>query len=297
MIGGRHRSNMELIANGVANIVSPVFGGIPVTGAIARTVTNIRSGGRTPVAGIIHSLILLLVMMLFGKYAGMVPLSVLAAILVVVSYNMFDWREFKSQLKMPKSDVAVFISTFSLTILFDLTIAIEIGMILSAFLFMNRMASVANIGIISREFDESSDFEDTGTNSIQGKDIPNDVIIYEINGPFFFGAASKFKDILRTVHSESKILILRLRNVPAIDATGIATIEDIYEECKKNKSVLILSGIHAQPLFAAEKAGLIIRIGDVNVRGNIDDALNRAREILGIPIKEIIAERESSVEK
>lgn len=286
MIGGRHRSNMELVANGAANIISPILGGIPVTGAIARTVTNIRSGGRTPVAGIIHSLILLLVMIFFGQYAGMVPLCVLAAILVVVSYNMFDWREFKSQLRMPKSDVAVFISTFCLTILFDLTIAIEIGMILSAFLFMNRMASVANIGIISREFDESSEAEDSGANSIQEKDIPDGVIIYEINGPFFFGAASKFKDILRTVHSTSKILILILRNVPAIDATGIVTIKDIYEECKNNNSVLILSGIHAQPLFAAEKAGLIEKIGDENVRGNIEDALNRARELLGISLKE-----------
>ncbi|MBK9333182.1 MAG: STAS domain-containing protein [Ignavibacteria bacterium] len=297
MIGGRHRSNMELVANGAANILSPIFGGIPVTGAIARTVTNIKSGGRTPVAGIIHAFILLLVMIFFGQYAGMVPLCVLAAILVVVAYNMFDWREFRSQLRMPKSDVVVFLTTFCLTVLFDLTIAIEIGMILTAFLFMHRMANVANIGIISREFDENSGTEDSGANSVQGKEIPDGVIIYEVNGPFFFGAASKFKDVLRTVHSNSKILILRLRNVPAIDATGIATIEDIYEECIDRNSVLILSGIHAQPLFAAEKAGLIKKIGDDNVRGNIDDALNRAREILGLPPKEITASKESSVEK
>lgn len=297
MIGGKHRSNMELIANGIANIASPIFGGIPATGAIARTVTNIRSGGKTPVAGITHSFVLLLIMIFFGQYAGMIPLCVLASILVIVSYNMFEWREFKTQLKMPKSDVVVFLTTFCLTILFDLTIAIEIGMIMSAFLFMNRMANVANIGIISREFDESIETDDAGVNSAQGKDIPEGVIIYEVNGPFFFGAASKFKETLRTVDKKSAVLILRLRNVPAIDATGIATIEDIYEECKNNNSVLILSGIHAQPLFAAEKAGLIEKIGDDNIRGNIDDALNRAREILGLPIQDVVALKESSVEK
>ncbi len=296
MIGGRHRSNMELVANGVANVVSPLFGGIPATGALARTVTNIRSGGRTPVSGITHSLVLLLIMIFFGQYAGMIPLCVLASILVVVSYNMFEWREFKAQLKMPKSDVLVLLTTFILTILFDLTIAIEIGMIMSAFLFMNRMANVANIGMISREFDESRETDDRGANSAQGKVIPEGVIIYEVNGPFFFGAASKFKETLRTVDKKSGILILRLRNVPAIDATGIATIDDIYEECKNSNSVLILSGIHAQPLFAAEKAGLISKIGDDNVRGNIDDALNRAREILGLPPVDVIAEKESSVE-
>ncbi|MBV6479709.1 MAG: C4-dicarboxylic acid transporter DauA [Ignavibacteria bacterium] len=297
IIGGRHRSNMELIANGAANVASPLFGGIPVTGAIARTVTNIRSGGNTPVAGIIHSFMLLLIMFFFGNYAGMIPMAVLASILIVVSFNMFEWREFKAQLKMPKSDILVFLSTFILTILFDLTIAIEIGMIMSAFLFMNRMASVANIGMISREFDETLEQDDTGVNSIQNKEIPKGVIIYEINGPFFFGAASKFKEILRSVHSKYNILILRLRNVPAIDATGIATIEDIYDECRKNNSVLILSGMHAQPLFASEKSGLIKKIGDDNVRGNVDDALNRAREILGLPPGEVTAEKETSVEK
>ncbi len=297
MIGGRHRSNMELVANGFANIMSPLFGGIPATGAIARTVTNIRSGAKTPVAGIIHSVVLLLIMIFFGQYAGMIPLCVLASILIIVSYNMFEWREFRAQLKMPKSDVLVLLTTFILTILFDLTIAIEIGMIMSAFLFMNRMANVANIGMISREFDESRETDDKGENSTQSKVVPEGVIIYEVNGPFFFGAASKFKETLRTVDKRSAVLILRLRNVPAIDSTGIATIEDIFEECKKKDSVLILSGIHAQPLFAAEKAGLISKIGDDNVRGNIDDALNRAREILGLPLIEVKAGKESSVEK
>jgi len=297
MIGGKHRSNMELIANGAANIVAPFFGGIPATGAIARTVTNIRNGGKTPVAGITHSVVLLLILLFFGKYAGMIPMCVLASILMVVAYNMSEWREFKAQLKMPKSDVIVLLTTFFLTVIFDLTIAIEVGMVLSAMLFMKRMADVTNIGIISREFDESIEADDSGANSVQGKNIPKGVIIYEINGPFFFGAASKFKEALRIVGKNTKVLILRLRNVPAIDSTGIATLEDFYYDCKKNNTVLILSGIHAQPMFACDRAGLLEKIGDVNIRGNIDDALNRAREIMGLPAEDVTAEKESSTEK
>jgi len=297
MIGGRHRSNMELVANGAANLITPLFGGIPATGAIARTVTNIRNGGRTPVAGITHSVVLLLILLFFGQYAGMIPMCVLASILVVVAYNMSEWREFIAQLKMPKSDVAVLLTTFFLTVIFDLTIAIEVGMVLSAMLFMKRMAEVTNVGVISREFDDKLETDDTGVNSIQNKHIPKGVIIYEINGPFFFGAASKFKEALRVVNKQAKVLILRLRNVPAIDSTGIATLEDFYYDCKKNNTVLILSGIHAQPMFASEKAGLLDKIGEDNIRGNIDDALNRAREVMGLPVEAITAEKESSVEK
>lgn len=296
MIGGRHRSNTEIIANGIANTIVPVFGGIPATGALARTVTNIKNGGKTPVAGIIHAIVLLLIMIFFGKYAGMIPMCVLAAILVVIAYNMSEWREFIAQLKMPKSDVIVLLTTFSLTIIFDLTIAIEVGMVLSALLFMKRMAEVTNIGIISKEFDEKLEIDDAGVNSVQNKNIPEGVIIYEINGPFFFGAASKFKEALRITSKATKVLILRLRNVPAIDSTGIATLEDFYYDCKKNNTKLVLSGIHAQPMFASEKAGLLDKIGDENIRGNIDDALNRARDILGLPEENIIAEAESSIE-
>ncbi len=297
MIGGKHRSNMELIANGAANIITPVFGGIPATGAIARTVTNIRNGGKTPVAGITHAIVLLLIMLFFGKYAGMIPMCVLASILVVVAYNMSEWREFIAQLKMPKSDVIVLLTTFFLTVVFDLTIAIEVGMVLSAMLFMKRMAEVTNVGMINKEFDEKAETDDSGANSIQGKNIPKGVLIYEINGPFFFGAASKFKEAIRIVGKSTRVLILRLRNVPAIDSTGIATLEDFYYDCKKNSTLLLLSGIHAQPMFACERAGLLEKIGDENIRGNIDDALNRAREILGLPSEEITADRESSVEK
>ncbi|NOS85006.1 MAG: STAS domain-containing protein [Ignavibacteria bacterium] len=297
MIGGKHRSNMELIANGAANIVAPFFGGIPATGAIARTVTNIRNGGKTPVAGITHSVVLLLILLFFGQYAGMIPMCVLASILMVVAYNMSEWREFKAQLKMPRSDVIVLITTFLLTVIFDLTVAIEVGIVLSAMLFMRRMAAVTNIGVISREFDEGLESEDIGANSIQGKNIPEGVLIFEIDGPFFFGAASKFKDAIRFVGKTTDVLILRLRKVPAIDSTGIATLEDFYYDCKKRSTILILSGLHAQPMFACEHAGLLDKIGEVNIRGNIDDALNRAREILGLPPENVIAEKESSIEK
>jgi len=296
MTGNRHRSNMELIAQGTANIITPLFGGIPATGAIARTVTNIKNGGKTPVAGLIHAVVLLLIMLFFGKYAGMIPLCVLGSILAVVAYNMSEWREFKAQLKMPKSDVVVLLLTFFLTVVFDLTVAIEIGMVLAAFLFMRRMASVTNMGILTREFEENLT-EEYGDNSIVGKDIPKYVLIYEVNGPFFFGAASKFKEAARVIEGRVKVFIMRLRNVPAIDSTGISTIEDFYEDCRKNKIILLLSGIHAQPLFAAEKAGLIEKIGIDNCCGNIDDALNRAREILGLEKQEIKAAKETSIEK
>lgn len=296
MTGNRHRSNMELIAQGTANIITPLFGGIPATGAIARTVTNIKNGGKTPVAGLIHAVVLLLIMLFFGKYAGRIPLCVLGAILAVVAYNMSEWREFKAQLKMPKSDVIVLLTTFFLTVVFDLTVAIEIGMVLSAFLFMRRMAAVTNMGILTREFEENLT-EEYGDNSIAGKDIPKYVLIYEVNGPFFFGAASKFKEAARIIEDRVKVFIMRLRNVPAIDSTGISTIEDFYEDCQKNKITLVLSGIHAQPLFAAEKAGLLEKIGIDNCCGNIDDALNRAREILGLEKQEVKAARESSIER
>lgn len=280
MIGGRHRSNMELVANGVANLVTPIFGGIPATGAIARTVTNIRNGGRTPVAGIVHAVVLLLIMLFFAQYAGVIPMCVLASILIIVAYNMSEWREFISQLRMPKSDVLVLLTTFFLTVLFDLTIAIEVGMILSALLFMNRMAQVTNVGIIKREFEDKEPSSEILNESISPDDIPDGVIIYEVNGPFFFGAASKFKEASRIVNRNIRVMILRLRNVPAIDATGLNTIEDFYNDCKSRNCVLILSGIHAQPLFAAEKSGLIRKIGDLNITGDINSALERAKVIV-----------------
>ncbi len=281
MIGGKHRSNMELIAQGLANIITPLFGGIPATGAIARTATNIKNGGRTPVAGIVHAITLLLIMLFFGSYAKLIPMATLAAILVIVSYNMSEWHSFKSLLKSPKSDVAVLLTTFFLTVIFDLTIAIEIGMILAVLLFMKRMAEVSNVSVITRELEDTEEIPDP--NAIDKKQIPDGVEVFEINGPFFFGAAKKFKDQMFAIEEPPKIRIIRMRNVPAIDATGLQTLRDFYNDAKKQKTKLILSGVHTQPLFAMTQAGLLEIYGEDNIFGNIDDALDHSREILGIP--------------
>ncbi|MFH0733473.1 MAG: sulfate permease [bacterium] len=281
MIGGRHRSNMELIAQGLANIITPIFGGIPATGAIARTATNIKNGGRTPVAGIIHALTLLLIMLFFGSYAKLIPMATLASILIIVAYNMSEWRTFKSLLKSPRSDVAVLLTTFFLTVVFDLTVAIEIGMILAVLLFMKRMAEVTNVSVITRELEDQEDLPDS--NSIDKKQIPEGVEVFEINGPFFFGAAKKFKDQMLKVEEPPKVRIIRMRNVPAIDATGLQTLKEFYKDAKKQKTFMILSGVHTQPLFAMTHAGILDLYGEDNIFGNIDDSLDRARELIGLP--------------
>lgn len=281
MIGGKHKSNMELVANGVANIFSPLFGGIPVTGAIARTATNIKNGGRTPVAGIVHAITLLAIMLLLGQWAKLIPMATLAAILIVVAYNMSEHHTFRQLLKSPKSDVAVLLTTFGLTVIFDLTVAIEIGMILAVILFMRRMANVSNLGIITRELSDSEEQNDT--NSIQKKIVPEGVEVYEINGPFFFGAATKFREVLRQVENPPKIMILRMRNVQAIDATGLNLLREIIQNNKKEDIQMIFSGVHAQPLFAMTQYQIINEIGEENIFGDIDSALDRAREILGLP--------------
>ena len=282
MIGSRHRSNMELVAQGAANIASSIFGGIPATGAIARTATNIKNGGKTPVAGIIHAVTLLLVMLFFGTYASLIPLSALAAILIIVSYNMSEWRSFVRVLKSPKSDVSVLLITFFLTVVFDLTIAIEVGMVMSAFLFMHRMSMVTNVGVITREFNED-EVEDT--QSINLKDVPKDVEVFEINGPFFFGAVDKFREAIDRVAERPKVLIIRMRNVPAIDSTGIAVLEKLCLDNRKHGTHFVLSGVHSQPLIAIGQAGLIDVFGEENIHDNIDSALTRTREILGINSK------------
>ncbi|MDZ7625879.1 MAG: sulfate permease [Ignavibacteriaceae bacterium] len=281
MIGGKHRSNMELVAQGLANIITPIFGGIPATGAIARTATNIKNGGRTPVAGIIHAITLLLIMLFFGSYAKLIPMATLAAILVIVAYNMSEWRAFKSLLKSPKSDIAVLLTTFFLTVIFDLTIAIEIGMVLAVLLFMKRMSEVSNVSVITRELEDSEDQLDP--NSIDKKQIPEGVEVFEINGPFFFGAAKKFKDEMAVIEKPPKVRIIRMRNVPAIDATGLQTLKDFFYDAKKHKTHMVLSGVHTQPLYAMTQAGIFDLFGEENIHGNIDDALDRAREILGLP--------------
>jgi SulP family sulfate permease len=281
MIGGRHRSNMELVAQGVANIVTPLFGGIPATGAIARTATNIKNGGRTPVAGIVHALVLLLITLFFGQFAKLIPMATLAAILIVVAYNMSEWRSFLEIFKSPKSDLIVLLTTFGLTVIFDLTIAIQIGMVLAVFLFMRNMAMVTNVGIITKELKDDDD-ESFDANAIQNKKVPDGVEVFEINGPFFFGAVSKFRDALNIIENPPKVLIIRMRNVPAIDGTGIHTLEEVYRSTIKHGCQVVLSGVHTQPLIALEQSGFLKVIGEKNVLGNIDDSLDRAREILGL---------------
>lgn len=279
MIGGKHRSNMELIAQGVANVITPLFGGIPATGAIARTATNIKNGGRTPIAGMIHAIVLLLIMLFFGRLAKLIPLATLAAILVIVAYNMSEWRTFLNLLKNPKGDVVVLLTTFGLTVIFDLTIAIEIGMITAVFLFMHRMATVTNVGVITREFkDEEEEIVDPM--AIDKKSVPHGVEVYEINGPFFFGAVEKFKEAMSLVEKPPKIRIIRMRNVPAIDSTGIHVLEELLTETRKKGTILLFSGVHAQPIMAFEQSGFLKKVGEENFYGNIDLALEQARKLL-----------------
>jgi SulP family sulfate permease len=284
MIGGRHRSNMELVAQGVANIAAPIFGGMPATGAIARTATNVKNGGRTPVAGMVHALTLLLITLFFGRWAGSIPLATLAAILVVVAYHMSEWRTFRSELSAPKSDVAVLLTTFLLTVLIDLTVAIEVGMVLAAFLFMRRMAEVTNVSIVTRELaDGMEGDEEDDPNSVRRRIVPRGVEVFEISGPFFFGAAEQFKDTLGQVARKPQVLIIRMRDVPAIDSTGLHALHELARSCKHDRTLLLLADVHAQPMFALARSDILEEIGEGNLFGNLDDALDHAREFLGLP--------------
>ena len=281
MIGSRHKSNMELIAQGAANIITPLFGGIPVTGAIARTATNVKNGGRTPVAGIVHAITLLLIMLLFGRWAKLIPMPALAAILIIVAWNMSEVKVFRQLLKSPRSDVIVLLTTFGLTVVFDLTLAIEIGMLLAVILFMQRMAQLSNVGVITKELSDHDEEDDP--NTIVTRKVPDGVEVFEIGGPFFFGAASKFREAMHIVEKAPKIRIIRMRSVLSIDATGLNMMRDLLKDCRKTETRLILSGVHAQPLFALQQYGLYDEVGEENIFGNIDDALDHAREILGLP--------------
>jgi SulP family sulfate permease len=281
MIGGRHRSNMELVAQGVANIASPLFGGIPATGAIARTATNVKNGGRTPVAGVVHALALLVITLFFGRWAALIPLATLAAILVVVAYNMSEWRTFVSDLTGPRSDVLVMLATFVLTVLVDLTVAIEVGMVLAAFLFMKRMADVTNVTAISREFTDPPEEPVDDSGALFRRQVPPSVQVYEINGPFFFGAAETFKNALGQVAGKPKVLILRMRHVPAMDATGLHALKDLIQQTRRDGTRFILAEAHAQPLAALARSSLLTKIGEDNVAGSIDEALTMAREHVG----------------
>jgi SulP family sulfate permease len=282
MIGGRHRSNMELVAQGVANVVSPVFGGLPATGAIARTATNVKNGGRTPIAGMVHALTLLLITLFFGRWAALIPMATLAGILVIVSYHMSEWRTFRAEFRAPKSDLAVLLTTFLLTVLVDLTVAVEIGMVLAAFLFMRRMSEVTNVSAITREFEEAGDEGEGDPNALGRRTVPAGVEVYEINGPFFFGAAEKFKETITDLRRTPKVLIIRMRNVPAIDSTGLNALRDVVTRFRRTGTRVVLSDVHAQPMVAIRRSALGDELGEEDLVGNIDDALNVARAHLGL---------------
>jgi len=285
MIGGRHRSNMELIAQGVANVASPLFGGLPATGAIARTATNVKSGGRTPVAGIVHALTLLLITAFLGHWAALIPLATLAAIVLWVAYRMAEWRVFRSELSAPKSDAIVMLVTFLLTLLVDLTVGIGVGMVLASFLFMKRMAEVTNVTLVSREIQDARPSGDH-SGAIYRRNIPPGVEVYEINGPFFFGAAEKFKDTLSEVSKKPQVLIIRMRHVPAIDSTAMHALQDLVRRTRGGGTVMLFSEVRAQPLVALERSGLLGEIGEGNLFEDVDLALTAARAHLGLPPQE-----------
>ncbi len=278
MIGGNHRSNTELIAQGGANIFSSIFGGIPATGAIARTATNVKNGGRTPVAGIIHAITLLIIMLFVGQWASLIPMSCLAGILIVVAYNMSEWHSFISVLKGPRSDAAILLTTFALTVLVDLTVAIEIGMIMSAFLFLNRMSKASNMSSITNTLNDAEEQNDPQAISMYV--IPNGVEVFEIEGPFFFGAASKFMESIKLIERKPKVLIIRMRYVPFIDATGLHVLEKIFKDSEVQKYHLLLSGVRTEIYTELEKSGLLFKIGKENVLPNVNEALKRANIVL-----------------
>lgn len=278
MIATKHNSNTELIAQGIANIFSPLFGGIPATGAIARTATNIKNGGRTPFAGIFHSLFLLIILLFLGKLAVMIPMATLSGILIIVSYNMSEIKHFLKLKRAPKSDFIVLLITFCLTVLTDLTIAIQFGVIISALLFMKRMSDVTRADFIEKDFyDNDEEFISSG---ITEKDIPSSTEIFEINGPFFFGAATLFQENLNTNEISKRNLILRMRNVPTIDATGLYALEKIIISCKKNGTQVIISGINSQPANAIRKIGLDKILGEKYICQNINEAISLSKSLL-----------------
>ena len=290
MVGTRHKSNMELVAQGIANIASPIFGGIPATGAIARTATNVRTGGRTPLAGMTHAITLLLILVFAGQWAAKVPLASLAAILVIVAYHMSEWRSFAGLLRAPKSDIFVLIVTFALTVFVDLTVAVQVGVVAAALLFMKRMAEVTSIEGVTTELRDADAKDDPDEitqvrkrkRTVGGREIPKGVDVYAVNGPFFFGAADKLNEVIREVAKTPKVLILRMRNVPAIDATGIHALEQMIKRCRHEGTTVILTEIRSQPLRAIVRAGKLELFGGrQNLAKSLDIALERANQILG----------------
>lgn len=281
VIGDRHDSNTELIAQGIANFVSPIFGGIPATGAIARTMTNINNGGKSPVAGIVHAVVLLLILLFLMPLAQYIPMACLAGVLVIVSYNMSGWRVFKGLLKNPKSDVTVLLITFFLTVIFDLAVAIEVGLVIACVLFMKRVMETTQISVITDEIDpnKESDLEVHEEHLI----VPEGVEVYEINGPYFFGIATKFEEIMARLGDRPKIRIIRMRKVPFIDSTGIHNLTTLCKMSQKENIHIILSGVNDQVHAVLEKSGFYELLGKENICSNINEAL----EVAAKEVKEL----------
>lgn len=278
MTGRRHRSNMELVAQGVANLAAPLFGGIPATGAIARTAANVKNGGRTPVAGMVHAVTVLAVVLFLGEWAALVPMATLSGILVVVAYHMSEWHLFVGFVKAPKSDLLVALLTFGLTVFADLVVAIEVGVVLSALLFMRRMARLTEVSGLAGLDDDAE--EEPAPDRLRRRDVPPGIEVYEVDGPFFFGAAEQFKNALGRVDERLGVLVLRLRRVPFIDATGIRALEEVAARCRRERILLILSGLQPRVEAALAKAGLLDALGAENVAPDVAGALARGREHL-----------------
>lgn len=279
VIGDHHDSNTELMAQGLANIASPLFGGIPATGAIARTMTNINNGGKTPIAGIIHAVILLLIFLFLMPLAKYIPMACLAGVLVVVSYGMSGWRSFLAVMKNPKSDITVLLITFFLTIIFDLTIAIEVGLIIACLLFMKRMSETTDVKAITEEIDPNLDSE-FSTGNLEHLIIPKGVEVYEINGPYFFGAGNKFEEIMASFGDRPQVRIIRMRKVPFVDSTGIHNLTSLCEMSQKEGIQVVLSGVREKVNAQLEHAGFYHLIGEENICSHINLALKRANEII-----------------
>jgi SulP family sulfate permease len=275
LINDRHDANTELIAQGVANIVCPLFCGLPATGAIARTSANVKTGGRSPIAGMVHAVTLLLIVLVFSRYAQFVPMAAIAGVLVIVAFRMGEWHEFSRLGKMPRSDAAVLVTTFGLTVVFDLVVAVEIGMVLAAILFIRRVADTTEISRVTHD-----DELETPEQLARGKTIPEGVLVYRIFGPFFFGAAEKMEDAILRVDRLPRVLILRMQLVPAMDSTALNALESVVERIQKTGGQVVISGLHHQPLEMMSKAGFVERLGRKNLRAHFDKALERAAEIM-----------------
>lgn len=263
MIGGRHKSNMELVAQGVANCFSPIFGGIPATGAIARTAVNVKNGGRTPVAGMVHALVLFIILIVAGPLAAHIPLAALSGVLVVVAYHMSEWRSFRSIFAGPRSDIAVLMTTFLLTVLVDLTMAVGVGLVLASFLFMRKMADLTQVRTLTHERDGGL---------LNGLTVPKDVEVYAINGSFFFGAANKVMEVERSFFKKPRALVLEMKGVLHLDSSGIRVLEQIYHQCQNRGTRLVLVGIHAQPMMAMQMANKYEEFGEDNFKGDLAEA-------------------------